>query len=28
VISERVLGLPKDVRDDHIKPFNEVPRNA
>ena len=28
VLAERALGLPKDVRDDHIKPFNEVPRNA
>jgi alkylation response protein AidB-like acyl-CoA dehydrogenase len=28
VIGERVLGLPKDIRDDHIKPFNEVPRNG
>lgn len=28
VIGERALGLPKDVRDDHIKPFNEVPRNS
>jgi alkylation response protein AidB-like acyl-CoA dehydrogenase len=27
VIGERALGLPKDVRDDHLKPFNEVPRN-
>jgi alkylation response protein AidB-like acyl-CoA dehydrogenase len=28
VIGERVLGLPKDIRDDHVKPFNEVPRNG
>jgi alkylation response protein AidB-like acyl-CoA dehydrogenase len=27
VIGERVLGLPKEPRDDHLKPFNEVPRN-
>ena len=27
VIGERVLGLPKEPRDDHIKPFNEIPRN-
>jgi alkylation response protein AidB-like acyl-CoA dehydrogenase len=28
VIGERVLGLPKEPRDDHLKPFNEVPKNA
>jgi alkylation response protein AidB-like acyl-CoA dehydrogenase len=28
VIGERVLGLPKDIRDDHVKPFNEVPHNG
>jgi alkylation response protein AidB-like acyl-CoA dehydrogenase len=27
VIGERVLGLPKEPREDHIKPFNEVPKN-
>jgi alkylation response protein AidB-like acyl-CoA dehydrogenase len=27
VIGERVLGLPKEPRDDHLKPFNEIPRN-
>ncbi len=27
VIGERVLGLPKEPRDDHLKPFNEVPKN-
>lgn len=27
VIGERALGLPKEPRDDHLKPFNEVPRN-
>lgn len=27
VIGERALGLPKEPRDDHIKPFNEVPKN-
>ena len=27
VLGERVLGLPKEPRDDHLKPFNEVPRN-
>ncbi len=28
VIGERALGLPKEPRDDHLKPFNEVPRNG
>ncbi len=28
VIGERVLGLPKEPRDDHLKPFNEVPKNG
>jgi alkylation response protein AidB-like acyl-CoA dehydrogenase len=27
IIGERALGLPKEPRDDHIKPFNEVARN-
>jgi alkylation response protein AidB-like acyl-CoA dehydrogenase len=27
VIGERALGMPKEPRDDHLKPFNEVPRN-
>ena len=27
VIGERALGLPKEPRDDHLKPFNEIPRN-
>jgi alkylation response protein AidB-like acyl-CoA dehydrogenase len=27
VIGERVLGLPKEPRDDHLKPFSEVPKN-
>lgn len=28
VIGERALGLSKEPRDDHLKPFSEVPRNA
>ncbi|MEX2394415.1 MAG: acyl-CoA dehydrogenase family protein, partial [Actinomycetota bacterium] len=28
VIGERALGLPKEPREDHIKPFNEIPKNA
>ncbi len=28
VIGERALGLPKEPRDDHLKPFNEIPKNA
>jgi alkylation response protein AidB-like acyl-CoA dehydrogenase len=27
VIGERALGLPKEPRDDHLKPFNEIPKN-
>jgi alkylation response protein AidB-like acyl-CoA dehydrogenase len=27
IIGERALGLPKEPRDDHTKPFNEVARN-
>jgi alkylation response protein AidB-like acyl-CoA dehydrogenase len=27
VIGERALGLPKEPRNDHVLPFNEVPRN-
>jgi alkylation response protein AidB-like acyl-CoA dehydrogenase len=27
VIGERALGMPKEPREDHRKPFNEVPRN-
>jgi alkylation response protein AidB-like acyl-CoA dehydrogenase len=27
ILGERALGLPKEPRDDHIKPFNEVARN-
>jgi alkylation response protein AidB-like acyl-CoA dehydrogenase len=27
VIGERALGLPKEPRDDHLKPFAEVPKN-
>jgi hypothetical protein len=26
IIGERALGLPKEPRDDHLKPFNEVAR--
>src|ERR1041385_3963572 len=28
VIGERVLGLPKEPRNDHLLPFNEIPRNG
>jgi alkylation response protein AidB-like acyl-CoA dehydrogenase len=28
VIGERALGLPKEPRDDHLKPFSELPKNA
>ena len=28
VIGERVLGLPKEPRNDHLLPFNEVPHNG
>jgi len=28
IISERVLGLPKEARVDTAKPFNEVPKNT
>jgi hypothetical protein len=28
VIGERALGLPKEPRNDHILPFNEVPKNV
>jgi alkylation response protein AidB-like acyl-CoA dehydrogenase len=28
VIGERALGLPKEPRDDHLKPFSEIPKNS
>jgi alkylation response protein AidB-like acyl-CoA dehydrogenase len=28
VIGERALGLPKEPRDDHLKPFTELPKNG
>ncbi|MEX0874148.1 MAG: acyl-CoA dehydrogenase family protein [Actinomycetota bacterium] len=28
VIGERALGLPKEPRDDHLKPFSEIPKNG
>jgi hypothetical protein len=26
-LAERALGLPKEMRDDHLKPWKDVPRN-
>ncbi|MBF6352167.1 hypothetical protein IU448_24610 [Nocardia flavorosea] len=28
VISERVLGMPREARSDHTVPFREVPRDG
>jgi alkylation response protein AidB-like acyl-CoA dehydrogenase len=28
IVSERVLGLPREPQSDHDRPFRDVPRNA